>query len=139
MEADVREGWTVGAVLPSTPEAEERRQLRNFPKSFLKSVGDGLDTLPLTDKETSSELRRLAPGLGLNQCRGESEHRALRLEAVQTAAWNKITASTRAVMLWTLGTYWKVILDFPVDFFFILRRSYTVNSLWRINHLLSCL
>lgn len=121
MEADVQEGWTVGVVLQSTAEAEERRQLCNFLNSFLRSVGDGLDTLPLTDKETSSELRRLAPGLGLNQCRGGSIHRAFQLEATQTAAVEQNRSPKldyHAVDAWHLLKSCNI--DFPVFVFFFL-------------------
>lgn len=66
----------------------------------------------------SSELRRLAPGLELNQGRGGSEHRALRLEAGQQlhrggSQRAASQTSTRPVPLRTLGSYWKVVLDFP--------------------------
>ena len=65
----------------------------------------------LTTPETASGLR-------LNQHRGGSEHRGLSLEAVQRAAWSRLAAFTRAVTRRSLGIYWKVELDFPVDFLF---------------------
>jgi hypothetical protein len=54
----------------SWPQAEGRSLLWNFLQSLLKPLGDSLDTLSLTDKEISSELRKLAPGHKLNQAEG---------------------------------------------------------------------